>query len=468
MNYKKLGIDLFLASFILTFLYSVGAHLHTLQYDDRTGLNSATIHSVYIPYSIGEIQEIIKKGKGPFSVAGAKYSQGGQIIATYGTVIDMSHINMITAFDSEQKIITVGAGITWRAIQKVIDKYDLSISIMQSYNNFSVGGSLSVNVHGRYIGKGPIIESVKQIKIVLADGSLVTASRTENNDLFCAAIGGYGAVGVIVEVTLQLDDNQKLERRSVSLSLDDYEEYFFNNIKNNKDVVMHNSNLHPDAYDKVTSLTWYKTDKSLTIKERLKPGEILYLIEKAVQGAIKRGPGVKWLRANIFESLRTKNNEVMWKNYEAGYRVEELAYPRTFSVSLLQEYFVPVQNMMMFVNKMKKILLENSINVLNLSIRHVEGNDESLLSWCPQESFAFVLYYDQWHTKNALVEGKVWTQKLIDAVLECGGTYYLPYKIYATPEQFKKAYPRFDEFLDVKKKYDPTKKFGNALWEAYN
>ena len=213
MNYKKLGIDLFLASFILTFLYSVGAYLHTLQYDDRTGLNSATIHSVYIPYSIGEIQEIIKKGKGPFSVAGAKYSQGGQIIATYGTVIDMSHINMITAFDSEQKIITVGAGITWRAIQKVIDKYDLSISIMQSYNNFSVGGSLSVNVHGRYIGKGPIIESVKQIKIVLADGSLVTASRTENNDLFCAAIGGYGAVGVIVEVTLQLDDNQKLERQ---------------------------------------------------------------------------------------------------------------------------------------------------------------------------------------------------------------------------------------------------------------
>ena len=85
-----------------------------------------------------------------------------------------------------------------------------------------------------------------------------------------------------------------------------------------------------------------------------------------------------------------------------------------------------------------------------------------------KESFAFVIYYEQWKSDKAYDKSKVWTQQLIDAVLECGGTYYLPYKIYATPEQFKKAYPRFDEFLDVKKKYDPTKKFGNALWEAYN
>jgi FAD/FMN-containing dehydrogenase len=40
---------------------------------------------------------------------------------------------------------------------------------MQSYDNFTVGGSLSVNAHGRYVGLGPIVLSVKSIRLVLAD-----------------------------------------------------------------------------------------------------------------------------------------------------------------------------------------------------------------------------------------------------------------------------------------------------------
>ena len=156
------------------------------------------------------------------------------------------------------------------------------------------------------------------------------------------------------------------------------------------------------------------------------------------------------------------------RNYEASYHVNELAYPTYLSVSLLQEYFVPVENMTQFINKMRTIFQKSGANILNVSIRHVEPNNDSLLSWCPQESFAFVIYYEQWKLQSSYKKAKIWTQKLIDAVLECGGTYYLPYKVYATSEQFRKAYPRFDEFLDVKRKYDPTKKFGNALWEAYN
>lgn len=44
------------------------------------------------------------------------------------------------------------AGIRWRDIQDYIDSHNLSLKIMQTYANFTVGGSLSVNVHGRYIG----------------------------------------------------------------------------------------------------------------------------------------------------------------------------------------------------------------------------------------------------------------------------------------------------------------------------
>ena len=102
-------------------------------------------------------------------------------------------------FRKEDKVITVQAGITWRKIQEFIDPYDLSVEIMQSNDNFTVGGSLSVNAHGRYAGLGPIVLSVKSIRLVLADGSVVTASPADNSDLFYGAIGGYGALGVIAK-----------------------------------------------------------------------------------------------------------------------------------------------------------------------------------------------------------------------------------------------------------------------------
>ena len=51
----------------------------------------------------------------------------------------------------------------WCDIQRFVDPHDLSVAIMQTYANFTVGGSLSVNVHGRYVGQGPLILSVRAI-----------------------------------------------------------------------------------------------------------------------------------------------------------------------------------------------------------------------------------------------------------------------------------------------------------------
>ena len=70
---------------------------------------------------------------------------------------------------------------------------------------------LAVNCHGRYVGLGPIAHSVRSIRLVLADASVIDASRTQNSELFFAAIGGYGSVGVITEAELDLADNHRLQ-----------------------------------------------------------------------------------------------------------------------------------------------------------------------------------------------------------------------------------------------------------------
>jgi FAD/FMN-containing dehydrogenase len=112
---------------------------------------------------------------------------------------------------------------------------------MQSYANFTVGGSLSVNAHGHYIGEGPIIRSVLSIKIVLASGEEITASPTEHREIFYAAIGGYGGIGIITEATLHLVPNERIRRENAIMPVTKYEEFFFKNIRYDPKTVLHNA-----------------------------------------------------------------------------------------------------------------------------------------------------------------------------------------------------------------------------------
>lgn len=435
--------------------------------NDFSTLNKTLVSAYHKPTTVEQVQTIVQQAQGKISIAGGQYSHGGQTIASNGTVIDMKALDKIVDFSLEDKTITVQSGALWADVQAFIDRYNLAIAVMQSYCDFTVGGSLAVNVHGRYLGYGPIIQTVKSIKIVVADGSLMIASRTENADLFFAAIGGYGAVGVIVEVTLQLTDNEKMERKVVQLSVTEYKDFFLQYIKSNPDALLHNADLYPHNYNKVSSITWYKTDKPLTVDDRLKPATKGYGKHTLNIMALKRIPGIKWLRSYFLDHFKLEEHPVVWRNYEAGYRVKELQYPTLFSHAFLQEYFVPIEQFDVFVNKMKAIFQKYQVNVLNVSIRHVAQNDESLLSWSSKESFAFVIYYDQWKSQKELEKSQIWTRELIQAVLSLEGSYYLPYRLEATQDQFEKAYPGSRKFFEIKNHYDPSNRFSNALLEKY-
>lgn len=130
--------------------------------NDVTQLNPIMVSQIIAPTTTIQIVAAVKTHAGPISIGGGRYSMGGQTATERALHIDMRSFDSIVHFSETDKEITVQAGITWRKIQEFIDPYNLSVSIMQSYANFTVGGSLSVNVHGRYIGKGPVILSVKK------------------------------------------------------------------------------------------------------------------------------------------------------------------------------------------------------------------------------------------------------------------------------------------------------------------
>ena len=436
--------------------------------NDVSRLNPIPVRDIIVPTSIEEVITAVRSHDGPVSIGGGRYSMGGQTATDGAVQIDMRRMDKVVGFSRDAREITVQAGITWRKLQEYIDPYGLSVRIMQTYDNFTVGGSLSVNVHGRYMGEGPLVKSVKSIRMVLADGSVVTASPTQNPQLFYGAIGGYGSLGVIVEATLGLSDDGHVERRSRVMQLSEYFAYFRAQVRNDPAVVFHNADIYPDAYDTVRATSFVKTELPVTVPDRMGPQRAAYRLDHAVLSIVATWPGGKWIRQHIVEPLMYHHRRVEWRNYEASLDLRQIDPPSSGnSTYVLQEYFTPVDRVDGFVPEMGVILNRHHVNVINVSIRHAPADPGTLLAWAPTEVFAFVLYYRQDVSEAQKQAAGVWTRELIDAALSHGGSWYLPYQIAATPSQFRQAYPRAAELWALKARVDPGNKFRNRLLDAY-
>jgi FAD/FMN-containing dehydrogenase len=339
---------------------------------------------------------------------------------------------------------------------------------MQSYANFTVGGSLSVNAHGRYVGLGPLILSVRSIKVVLADGLVVEASPSTNSEIFYGVIGGYGGLGVIVEAVLELADNAKLKRETRSMTVSEYKRFFFDHIRDHPETVFHNADLYPPDYQLVNAVSYSVTNDALTTNERLTPTGQSYRVERFGFWVVSEWPFGKSFRRLVYDPLQRKEELVVWRNYEASRDTAELEpASRADSTYVLQEYFVPADRFDDFVGKLREILRRHDVNAINVSIRHARQDPGSLLAWARTEVFAFVLYYKQSTSQTEKINVGVWTRELIDAALDAGGSYYLPYQLHATEQQFLRAYPRAPEFIALKRRVDPTNKFRNSLLDKY-
>ena len=437
--------------------------------NDVTQLNPIDVFSIATPRSTEDVQDALRATGLPVSIGGGHFSMGGQT-ASPGTLhLDLRLMNRVLAFDPIARTIRVEAGIRWCDVQAFIDPHGLAVKTMQTYANFTVGGALSVNAHGRYIGAGPVVLSVREIRVVRADATIVDATPDRHADVFNAAIGGYGAIGIITETTLVLADNLRVARSDVAMKFAAYPAWFDARVRGHADVVLHNADLYPPLYTRARAVTWTETDRPATDRRRLQPLRRMYALERYFLWAMTETPFGKLRRERLIDPLLVyRKRPVHWRNYEAGYDVAELEpVGRKRRTYVLQEYFVPAAALADFVPTMAGILGRHRVNAINVSIRHAETDPGTVMAWARGETFALVLYHKQRTRDSARERVGVWTRELIDAAIAHGGTYYLPYQLHATDAQFHAAYPRARELFALKDRLDPTYRLRGALWDRY-
>ncbi|MDK0291588.1 FAD-binding oxidoreductase [Salmonella enterica] len=418
------------------------------------------------------VKDSIENGE-KISVAGMQHSQGGQTYYPNGIVIDMKNYDKILDYNPEEKTITVQSGATWEEIQKKINPDHLALQVMQSQNIFTIGGSISVNAHGRDIRYGSLIDTVESFRLLTPKGDIINVSRVENSTLFPLVIGGYGLFGIILDVTLHLTDDELYQIRSRSIDYEDYPYYFIHEVQQNEEIRMHIARLSvaPETLLREMYVTDYElaaNQKNLANNAELKR-DTLAAPQKFMLGLSRYSDWGKNLLWDLQNKLYVgqSGNYISRNNAMRG-DSKFMEYENPNKTEILQEYFVPIDEFTIYLDDLREVLEKEELNLLNITVRYVNKDEEAVLSYAKEEMFALVLLINQGKSKKEIEKTEKVLQKMIDVTLKHDGSYYLPYYSYPTQAQMDEAYPRNKEFFEQKKKFDPNEVFMNLFYKEYS
>lgn len=130
------------------------------------------------------------------SIRGGSHNVAGLGMCNDGLAIDLSNMRY-TRVDPNNRTVRVGAGCTWGDVDHAAHPFGLAVPAGIISTTGVAGLTLGGGVGHLTRKCGLTIDNLLGADMVLADGSFVTASDKENQDLYWAIRGGGGNFGVV-------------------------------------------------------------------------------------------------------------------------------------------------------------------------------------------------------------------------------------------------------------------------------
>lgn len=413
-----------------------------------------------------EITEARAGGR-PLNVGAARHSMGGQAIPRSGTAITFD--NAAVEIDSANQSYRAHAGARWSNVIAALDPKGWSPKVMQSNNDFGLAATYSVNAHGWPVPFGPMGSTVRALRMVLPSGDLVTCSPSENAELFNLGMGGYGLIGVIVDMEIEMVRNTRLAPTYQVMATADFARNFKAAIEDPAVTMAYGRlNVERETFFHNALLVTYRETGD---QEDLPPAGASGWMAHAASRIYRAQLGNEamkafrwWNETSVGPAL---GGDAVTRNSLINEPVVTLDDRNPDRTDILHEHFVGFDAFDSFVEACREVIPASYQEFLNVTLRYVAQDDQSVLSFARVPRIAAVMSFSQELTQRGEADQARMARALIDRVVEIGGAYYLPYRPHATLDQLTRAYPRAAEFARAKRDLDPDLVLGNNLWDQY-
>jgi len=142
----------------------------------------------------------------PLGVRSGGHGISGRSTNDGGVVIDLGRLNAIEVIDEASRRVRVEPGARWGDVAAFLGQRGWALS-SGDYGGVGVGGLATAGGIGWLAREhGLTIDHLRSAQLVLADGSVVTASENQNPDLFWAVRGAGANVGIVTSFEFEVDE----------------------------------------------------------------------------------------------------------------------------------------------------------------------------------------------------------------------------------------------------------------------
>ena len=399
---------------------------------------------------------------------GVGRSYGDQAVNDWGRVIGMSRLDRYLSFDEASGSLTCEAGVTLAQIIADFAPRGFFPFITPGTKYVTVGGCIANDVHGKaHHVQGCFSSAVESMRVLLATGQVVTASREERPDLFWGMCGGLGLLGVVLTATIRLRriETTYFKTRSVRAqdldamlaALEEYDTQFPYSVATLNPTAT-GRNLgggvlmlgdHAAASDLPPSLAQHPLkvsgDPRLSVPFELPEVTLnrwtVPLLNLLIQEKIARGGDIAHYEGFFYPlDFVGQWNRAYGRR---GFTQYQFVIPFDQGAARMREL-------------LETIVASGELPFLNV-LKRLGKESGGVLSF-PREGYTFAIDFPVRKNTAALV------RRLDAMVCDAGGRIYLGKDAYVQPDMLRAMYPdAVERFLALKAKYDPAGVFTSDL-----
>lgn len=427
-------------------LFAPAALASNARWQNWSGNQAARPAAVHFPSSEAELVELVKKATPPLRAFGGGHSFA-PLVPTPGTLLSLEQMTALTAHDPQALTATFSGGTRLAIASEMLAAVGQNFFNEPDINMQSLAGAISTATHGTGAALMCMSAYVTRLRLVLADGTVATCSPTQDRELFEAARVSLGSIGIISEITFRNMPAYKLALDTSVMDIKDAMQF----IEQRKD-----KDRHIEFFAFPFGGKALVEQMNITTEPDTPPRESMFDENRLLQFAadtVERFPATKTLIQKLLGNFVTEGREV-----GPAHRM----FPAARNVPFNEmEYTVPAEQGLACLEEVLAVIRKGDFPVFfPVEYRYVAGDDTwlSMYSGRPGASISVHQYAPQdYKALFAAVEpvfrkyqgrphwGKLHTLKAAD---------------------LRTVYPRFDDFLAVRRRVDPQGRLLNDYMKS--
>ena len=408
-------------------------------------------NEVVQPRSTEEVIELVRSGR-KIRCVGTGHSWS-ELIPSGDVLVNTDLLNRILDIDPVANTATIQAGAKLENLNVELWERGYAFKNIGSIARQSLAGAISTGTHGTGKNFQLLASMVRSFKMVTGNGELIELDRENDKERFHTALVSMGMLGIITEMTIDVDPKFNLHEKSGVLNFEEVCDNILDWVNEHNHIKMwwfpHTDKMMVYRYNRT-----YEPVNDTWFRQKLMDEWVSVYFYRMMLWWGNRKPS---RRAYINDKILTRflpdvdRIERSYKVFNVPeppiHRETEWAFNINLTPTVLREYRKMVEQRGHYINFIQEI-------------RFVKG-DEHALSPCHGRDSVYVGCYN--------ADNNRWNELLSDFEETIGKPYqgrpHWGKEFNVGSDYLKSAYPKWDEFQKLRAELDPNGQFRNSMLE---